>query len=88
MSILCSCSQCDIAALDTESYTPLMIAASEGHQEAFNVLLRRGADIDDQNEDGKTIVHLVAEENHCSVLKVCAQAEPLVRQLQLVLYGT
>lgn len=47
-----------------------MIAASEGHLDAFRVLLEKGAAIDDQDEDGKTIVHLVAERNHSEVLKV------------------
>lgn len=68
---MCCCSNSDITALDTESYTPLMVAASEGHQEAFIALVKRGAAIDDADEDGKTIVHLAAERNHCEVLRVC-----------------
>ena len=48
-----------------------MRAASKGHLEAFNALLRRGADIDDENEDGETVVHLAARGNHAEVLKVC-----------------
>ena len=55
---------------DTEANTPLMIAAIAGHTEAFNTLLKRGAAIDETDEDGKTIVHLVAERNHISILRV------------------
>ena len=64
-------SKADVTALDTESYTPLMIAASEGHVEAFNILLQKDSAIDETDEDGKTVVHLAAEENHVEILKVC-----------------
>ena len=48
-----------------------MIAASEGHLDAFHALVQRGAAIDDADEDGKTILHLAAQKNHCEVLRVC-----------------
>lgn len=64
------CSGSDITATDTESYTPLMVAAAAGHLDAFKILLEKGAAIDDADEDGKTIVHLVAKRNHTEVLKV------------------
>lgn len=63
-------SKADVAATDTESYTPLMLAAVAGHVEAFNVLLRRGSAIDETDEDGKTVVHLAAEENRVEILMV------------------
>jgi ankyrin repeat protein len=63
-------SNADVAAKDTESYTPLMLAAVAGHMEAFNVLLDRGSAIDETDEDGKTVVHLAAEKNHVGILMV------------------
>ncbi len=63
-------SKADVTATDTESYTPLMLAAREGHVEAFKVLFQRGSAIDETDEDGKTVVHLAAEENHVDILKV------------------
>ena len=47
-----------------------MIAANAGHVEAFNALLKRGAALDETDEDGKTIVHLAAESNHVAILRV------------------
>lgn len=59
-----------MTAKDTESFTPLMLAAAAGHLEAFNVLLDRGSAIDETDEDGKTVVHLAAEKNHVEILMV------------------
>lgn len=65
-----TCSGADITATDTEAFTPLMIAAGAGHADAFNVLLKRGAAIDDTDENGKTVVHIAAEANHVAILRV------------------
>ncbi len=47
-----------------------MIAATAGHVEAFNALLGKGAAIDETDENGKTILHLAAEQNHVSIIRV------------------
>lgn len=60
----------DITANDTQSYTPLMIAAVEGHVDAFELLLVRGSPIDDVDENGRTVLHLAAQKNHVEVLQV------------------
>ena len=60
----------DVVATDTESYTPLMVAAAAGHTEAFNFLLEKNSAIDDVEKEGKTILHMAARENHISILKV------------------
>lgn len=41
-----------------------MLAAREGHLDAFNVLLKRGSPIH------KSVLHIAAEENHMQVLQV------------------
>lgn len=53
-----------ITVTDTESYTPLMLAAREGHLDAFNTLLKRGSPIH------KSVLHIAAEENHVKILEV------------------
>lgn len=47
-----------------------MLAALEGHQGAFDALIKRGAAVDDADEDRKTIMHLAAEKNHYELLSV------------------
>jgi len=60
----------DISALDKYSFTPLMMAAYKGHIEAFQALLELKANIDDVEENNKTVVHLAAEQNHSVLLDV------------------
>lgn len=60
----------DITATDTKSNTPLLLAASAGHIEAFTELLSKGAAIDVEDEDRQTALHLAAKENHVKILQV------------------
>ena len=64
------CSGADISATDTEARTPLMLATSEGHVEAFVALVERGASIDDVDKNGATVVHMAARANHTNLLAV------------------
>ena len=59
----------DISAVDKESYTPLMLAAYKGNIPAFKALLDRKANIDDIDENSKSVVHLAAEQDHAELLK-------------------
>ena len=47
-----------------------MLAAYKGNIPAFEALLEQKANIDDIDEDSKTVVHLATEENHAELLKV------------------
>ena len=60
----------DIAALDNDSYTPLLVATAHGQTDAMKLLIDRGAPIDDLDKDGKSVVFIASEENHKEVLKV------------------
>ena len=55
-----------------------MLAAVDGHMDAFNVLLEKGSAIDETDEDGKTVVHLAAEENHVEILRVIVYASKTI----------
>ena len=67
----------DISAVDKESYTPLMLAAYKGNIPAFKALLDRKANIDDIDENSKSVVHLAAEQDHAELLKVSMRSSPL-----------
>jgi ankyrin repeat protein len=48
--------------------TPLMLAAKNGHVETVQLLLRRKANINEKNNEGKTALHLAAEGQHNDVI--------------------
>ena len=64
------CSDANISATDDDACTPLMLAANEGHVEAFTALLERGAHIYDVDVNGKTVVHIASKKDHVNLLKV------------------
>ena len=47
-----------------------MLAAFEGHVDAFRTLIEKGARVDDVNKNGETVVHLAAGGNHVDLLRV------------------
>ena len=59
-----------ILAIDKDSNTPLLEAASEGSVEAFDKLLDLGAPLDDLDKNNKSAVFLAAEKNHVAILRV------------------
>ena len=56
---------------DKDSFSPLILAASEGHAEAIKVLLARGADPYHVDKNDKTCIFWAAEEDNLEALKVC-----------------
>ena len=62
----------DIDCLDKDNYTPLLVAASEGHTAVVSKLLDKGADLKATNIHDKTAIFLAAEENRVDTLKVCS----------------
>ena len=51
-------------------FTPLMIAALEGHKEAVKLLLREGARLDICDKDDQSVLFHAANKNKTRVLEV------------------
>ena len=65
-----SCRGADIECLDKDNYTPLLVAASEGHTNVVQLLLNRGANLKAKDTQDKTAIFLAAEENSIDTLRV------------------
>ena len=61
----------DIDCFDKDNYTPLLVAASEGHTAVVTLLLDKGANLKVTERHDKTAIFLAAEENRVDTLKVC-----------------
>ena len=65
---------CDVDERDFSGFTPLMVAAREGHADCARLLLQRGADLHNLSDDGSkdplgsTAAHIAAERGHKDVL--------------------
>ena len=55
---------------DIDGFTPLMIAATEGHNGCVKQLLDANANLDTANQDNQNVVHLAAKFNQTEVLEV------------------
>lgn len=55
---------------DKDNFTPLLIAASEGHTASIEVLLRFNANINATDKHEKTAIFWAAEERQIDALKV------------------
>lgn len=64
---------------DSRGFTPLHIAASQGHESNVLALLSAGATVDARNEQGRTPLHIAAEGGHQTVVAALlnAGADPL-----------
>lgn len=65
------CRGADIDCFDKDNYTPLLVAASEGHTGVVKLLLEKGANLKATDMRDKTAIFLAAEENRVDTLKVC-----------------
>ncbi|GAW18735.1 hypothetical protein ANO14919_082170 [Xylariales sp. No.14919] len=62
---------------DDSGWTPLMIAASVKDGEAIvDVLLQRGADVNQKNSNGQTALHFVSSKNNLEVARKLFAAKP------------
>ncbi|XP_046557556.1 ankyrin repeat domain-containing protein 50-like [Haliotis rubra] len=64
----------DINIRDKENgKTPLMVAAKEGHCRIFDLLIRKGANMSEVNNDGKNALHWACKGGHVGMLKCVLQ---------------
>lgn len=63
-----------VNAKDAEQDTPLLIAASEGHDDVCALLLRNGADINAVNETGWSSVEAALENSHHSTVRMLLES--------------
>ncbi len=56
-------------AISETEFSPLMLAAKEGHLEAVNLLLEAGADLETHGLYGARALFLAASKGHMSVVK-------------------
>ncbi|RLN92292.1 hypothetical protein BBJ28_00012145 [Nothophytophthora sp. Chile5] len=68
----------DVGARDSGTWTPLIEAASNGLDDAVQLLLDQSASIDAQSEDGRTALHQAAVHGHQGVARLLLSRGALV----------
>mmetsp|Transcript_9805 Transcript_9805/g.25210 ORF Transcript_9805/g.25210 Transcript_9805/m.25210 type:complete len:230 (+) Transcript_9805:3-692(+) len=64
----------NIEAKGDDQMTALHLAASEGHPECLEVLIKAGSDLMAKDDDDRTALHLAAREGHPECLEVLIKA--------------
>ena len=57
----------------TDNVTPLHLASKRGHVKAARMLIKHGADVIAQNEDGNTPLHLASQENQVEIARMLVE---------------
>ena len=60
----------DVNGKDKDSWTPLSLAALEGHKEVVEFLIAKGVDVNTKDEEGRTPLHLATREDYKEVAEL------------------
>ncbi|KAE8138174.1 ankyrin repeat-containing domain protein [Aspergillus pseudotamarii] len=66
----------DIESTDLDCSTPLICAASHGHEDVVRLLLERGADLEDEDDEECTPVIWAASQGHEAVVRLLIEKGP------------
>ena len=61
---------CLVENFDDRLLSPLMMASAEGHTDIVKLLLQRGAQVDLQNNVGRTALMIASDEGHMNIAKL------------------
>ncbi|XP_034609003.1 E3 ubiquitin-protein ligase MIB2 isoform X2 [Trachemys scripta elegans] len=53
--------RCDVNLRNSRNQTPLHLAVTQGHMDLVQLLVREGSDVNSEDEDGDTAMHIVLE---------------------------
>lgn len=73
---------------DSEGYSPLLVAARNGHQAVLEQLLAKGADVNHQNLQQATALHMAASAGHITIVEMLLKAEGVQADLPDTLQWT
>ncbi|KAM7139423.1 E3 ubiquitin-protein ligase MIB2 isoform 1-T4 [Macrochelys suwanniensis] len=65
--------RCDVNLRNSRNQTPLHLAVTQGHMDLVQLLVREGSDVNAEDEDGDTAMHIVLERQQ--LMSVMAEAQ-------------
>lgn len=66
--------RCDVNLRNNRNQAPLHLAVTQGHLEMVQLLVSEGADVNSEDEDGDTAMHIILEREH--LVSVLVEQQP------------
>lgn len=66
--------RCDVNLRNNRNQAPLHLAVTQGHLEMVQLLVSEGADVNSEDEDGDTAMHIILEREH--LVSVLVEEQP------------
>ncbi|XP_044301333.1 E3 ubiquitin-protein ligase MIB2 [Varanus komodoensis] len=67
--------RCDVNVKNNRNQTPLHLAVTQGHMDMVQLLVSEGCDVNAEDEDGDTAMHVVLEREHLMTVMVEEQQQ-------------
>ncbi|XP_053137274.1 E3 ubiquitin-protein ligase MIB2 isoform X3 [Hemicordylus capensis] len=67
--------RCDINLKNNRNQTPLHLAVTQGHMEMVQLLVSKGCDVNAEDEDGDTAMHIVLERQNLMLILAAEQQD-------------